>query len=74
MNLIDEDYSYLDNMDSLAPVTCKHCNWQGKKGDLKRELVNSSPESWRMLAGREGVEYNCPKCGWLVHSYYWKMS
>lgn len=55
-------------------VKCWHCKWTGILRETKQGYVYSSPRDWQALAGREGYEYKCPKCGFIVKSNYTKMS
>lgn len=64
------DYGYDDN-DS---ADCLHCKWAGKIRDTERRYVNSPQEDWMLLAGREGWEYFCPRCGFIAASYYLRVS
>lgn len=58
--------------DKLA--NCVWCNWRGKIRDCTKKYVNSPPADWKMLAGKEGYEYYCPKCKAMVDDYYWRIS
>ena len=57
-----------------AKAHCKHCGWDGTFGKTKIKHVRSDPESWATLSGREGYEYFCPKCGWIITAWYWAVS
>lgn len=69
-------FSFNREIDKDKLYSCKNptCNWSGVGSDLLQQYVHSSPESWMALAGREGYEYRCPVCRWIVDSYYWRMS
>lgn len=58
------------------PVICPSsvCKWQGRLHECKRVFYKSDPQSWRVLAGREGYHYHCPKCHFIVKRDYWAMS
>jgi hypothetical protein len=43
-------------------------------GEMKKEIYRSSEESWRALAGREGMHYYCFICGELRGAHYWGFS
>lgn len=70
----------IDNVfiDENMIVSCRggmtECDWSGKLSETKERYVMTPPKDWRALAGREGYEYFCPKCGRLVYTDYWKMS
>lgn len=53
---------------------CKNCDWVGTYGECTKKEVNTSASAWRSLAGREGWEWFCPRCKWMVDSHYTKMS
>ena len=57
-------------------VICKNtrCTWHGKIKNTKVKEVNSPRSAWMALAGREGWEWYCPRCGWMIDNYYTKMS
>jgi hypothetical protein len=67
-NLLHEDEEKL--------VKCRReiCGWKGKIKDADRRRIETPIQSWNALAGREGWEYVCPRCGSLVATYYTKMS
>lgn len=65
----------LENSDDV--ITCNRfnaCGWTGLEKDLVSKYIHTNPESWMMLAGREGYVYYCPNCGSLVTERYWRMS
>lgn len=51
-----------------------NCTWEGKLSECKKTEVNTPRSAWASLAGREGYEFHCPHCGWLVHAEYTRMS
>lgn len=69
---IMESYPYGYN--EKEPVTCHHCKWQGTIGECIEKRVVSSPQSWQQLGGRDGWEYLCPKCKWIVTAIWNRMS
>lgn len=69
-DLFSEDWHFKPGQ----AVDCFKCHWAGELRQAKQVYVHSSPESWRVLAGREGFEYACPSCGWIVHRNYTRMS
>ena len=71
MSLVEpRDFNY--NPNEIA--SCRFCDFVGTMQDCKRKRVLSSPQEWRMLAGRDGWHYNCPNCGMLIKSSYLRMS
>lgn len=73
MSILDDFFHDGEPKDE-APAHCKHCGWEGVFKDTKIKRVNSSPEAWVMLAGREGYEYHCPKCQFIITAWYWRIS
>lgn len=65
---------HFDEENPGKKVDCFWCKWEGTLKDCKKRWVSSNPQSWRMLAGREGWEWRCPKCKMTVHSHYIRMS
>jgi hypothetical protein len=55
-------------------IVCIWCHWKGQIKDTKEREVNSPRSDWMALAGREGWEYDCPKCGMTVEHFYTRMS
>lgn len=51
---------------------CPHCGFV--KGVYISRPYESSPESWRALAGRKGEHYYCRVCGSLIGYDYWMVS
>lgn len=48
---------------------CQHCGFV--KGSYGSRPYESSPESWRALAGRKGTHFHCRICGLMIgYSYY----
>lgn len=71
--------SLTDNLlreDDNKPVKCHNpnCSWAGKIGDTTAIRVDAPIQAWNALAGREGWQYNCPRCGHIVATYYTRMS
>lgn len=60
--------------DSRKPIKCPHCKWTGELRECREERYISPPESWMVLAGRDGWQYFCPRCKWLVHEEWMRMS
>jgi len=55
-------------------LRCRHCKWEGERKDALKREVNTPRSAWEALAGREGYEWDCPRCKWIVDSFYTKMS
>lgn len=72
--IYDDGFDYGMGVSKSHAVKCIVCKWEGTIRDTKGRYVNSSPRDWRMLAGREGYEYDCPKCGFTVYHDHWKVS
>lgn len=66
----------LSDTEKEEEIECPWCHWKGKKKDLIQRYVNSPPEAWMAMAGREGYEYDCPRrtCRFTLIHDYWKLS
>jgi hypothetical protein len=67
----DYSFSLKDNDDILS---CRHCNWSGKRRQAKQQRFISDENSWRNLAGRDGWIWKCPDCGTRVDEDWLRMS
>lgn len=68
------DFAYDEDEEVVCKNPIRKCGWTGKMKDTKQRYVHTDPESWAMLAGRKGYEYDCPRCGWTVAHHYTRMS
>lgn len=70
------DMPEFDIPDDEKDVGCHNsrCKWKGKLKDAKQKEVSSPHSAWLALGGREGWHWHCPRCGFIVESYYTKMS
>lgn len=57
-----------------TPCRCPMCKWDGAVKDCEKRWYESSGKSWRMLAGRSGWQWHCPKCDFAVRSEWVMMS
>lgn len=56
-----------------APTKCR-CGWAGVHKQLVESRYISGPDTWAQMCGRDGWHYNCPRCGRLVDTYYFRVS
>lgn len=56
------------------PVKCQKCKWEGTLRECKEKRYVSDWASWAQLAGRDGWQYYCPLCGYLIDEYWIRMS
>ena len=52
----------------------KGCGWTGTRQELEMVEFCTDPQSWHMLAGREGFKLLCPNCGAELDEIITRMS
>lgn len=60
--------------DDNDDLTCRFCNWTGKRKDANIERVLTSEEEFRALAGRDGWVWHCPSCKMQIDQEWRRMS
>jgi hypothetical protein len=68
------DLAHWRNPDESKAVKCIKCKWAGTRSQADKREVNSTYSSWRALGGREGFEWHCPNCDFVIDSHYTRMS
>ncbi len=73
------DFDLSKLLEDLIPdpgkrITCWHCHWEGTRREAICSEVCTPPSTWAMLCGREGWEWSCPRCHYMIDSFYTRMS